>query len=227
MPRLVVVTGIWRSGTTLMSCMLRWALPECMWWNHEISALDQEVASTFATMLPEARRGGQSIVITKDPRDIHKIDEIRSMYGADNVVFIAMIRDPRGALLSKHDACPERGYFMDGARYLEAAEAVEQLKGGNFVIPSYERLICEPAEVQRNISVFGQILFQRRFEDFHEMSDEIGEGYLGAMHGLRSLSTETISRHVQEKNRARLADQFRRYPKLAHYAKLWYGDTWP
>ena len=51
-------------------------------------------------------------MLTKRPSDIFLIDDIRRYYAdrAASVVFVAMYRDPRAVLTSRHKARPDRYY---------------------------------------------------------------------------------------------------------------------
>src|SRR4029453_17515837 len=89
--RRVHIVGCHRSGTTLLA--------QLMWYGFRFSGRAEHEASLFAPI-----PGGFATYLSKNPPDTIRIDRV---FVRDPELFvIAMIRDPRDVITSRHPAKP-------------------------------------------------------------------------------------------------------------------------
>jgi hypothetical protein len=186
-----MVTGFPRSGTTLLYCMLRYAVDGYEFLLREV---------------PELRQG----FITKSPTAVFSIAPAHGSH------CIVMLRDPRALLTSQHEGekFREQGYFISAHSHLSSSskgvcewwEAIKKLVGA--LIIRYEELLEDPRRIQQVIAERFGLRYRdmRYFEDFHKESH--GEVFETAMNGLRPLMRRT------RLNERRIDEQFRTYPEL-------------
>jgi hypothetical protein len=188
---MILVTGFPRSGTTLLYCMLRYAVQ-----GYEF--LERE--------LPQLKEG----CITKSPSgvfDLHPRNGNRC---------IVMLRDPRALLTSKHNGEKFRncGYFLSAHSHLGSAKkglcewwtAIKKLSGALLV--RYEDLITCPRDIQHDIGARFGLTYKpdHWFEDFHR--EPYGELFETAMNGRRPIQPRTTF------DERRIREQFDAYPEL-------------
>lgn len=184
---MILVTGFPRAGTTLLYCMLDYAV---------------EGYTFFSREVPELIEGA----ITKSPLGAFSVK--------DGSRCIVMIRDPRYLLTSRHAAQKFRnaGYFLSAhssasdARYglCEWWQAIKALNGR---IVRYEDLVSNPRAVQDELGrVFG-LRYRESFADFHRGKD-YGEYWTTAMGGTRPVAARA------DYDVARVSEQFSSHPEL-------------
>lgn len=186
----MLVTGFPRSGTTLMYCMLRYAVDG---WRFR----------SWETWVP---RAGFILKSVSAPIEA----PWNLLDGA-----LVMLRDPREMLCSVYDFGPYKGQpFMSAHSTLDNAsqglcerwEALRSIVDAYYV--RYEDLVTEPRRIQAELADRYGLKYRegRWFDEFHR--EPHGEHWEGAMNGRRPLAR---SRHLDPQ---RLADQFGKFPEL-------------
>lgn len=144
----VVVTGAWRSGTTLLFMLMPQAF-------HEVSALETE-SDALDTELPQA-----SWRISKRPNDIHRHAEIHNQMGA-HLVYLQ--RDPRDCIVSWR---PERSdywlSFPEWARNWLFSMAADRHE--RFHRIRYEDLVTQPDAVQNRLATATGMTIRTKFTE--------------------------------------------------------------
>ena len=180
----IMVTGFPRAGTTLLYCMLRYA----------VRGYNFDDAEHWRP------RAGY---IRKSPRAVfHQMDGRRC---------IAVVRDPRAILTSSHPAFPG-DYFVyahscanDSDRGLcEWWTAIQRLQP---YIVRYEALTVQPDRVQEELGRTYALDYDAKFSEFRR--GRFGEYWERALGGVRELTPRSVSRdHPQ------IRAQFAAFPEL-------------
>lgn len=188
----LLITGIPRSGTTLLYCMLRYTIDGYRFHNSE--------------------RGGIS------PGHITKLP--KAVFGISNPSrTIAVIRDPKAVLTSVHKAekFDGKGYFVSAHSCVNDTRGLceywQAIKKHKPHLVRYEDLISRPREIQAELgTVFGLPYKPGRwFDEFYK--EPHGSGWETAMNGLRPLKRRDLRKHA-----ARIHQQFSAYPELYEVA---------
>ncbi len=140
----VVICGFPRSGTTLLNSMLAACFPEAKVFEEELRALSAA-----------QKRRNHSLLISKQPADLFRIDQIRDYYRGRkaSVKFLVTYRDPRAVLCSKWG--DEAEYYMSPSRWRRFYEAFASLKPSeDLSFVNYEELVESPDSF---IPVFARI----------------------------------------------------------------------
>ena len=154
MTRRVHIVGCRRSGTTLMM--------ELLWYAYRFSGRHEHETSVFEPVPKE-----QTLYLSKKPPDT---THIRRVFLADEQLhLIAMLRDPRAVMASKHPSRPEV-YFSDYHRWRAYVQALRPLQGHRrFLLVRYEDLVTDPTALQAEIAQkFPFLERQRTFTQFPE-----------------------------------------------------------
>jgi hypothetical protein len=200
----VVVCGVPRSGTTLFQLMLEGCVAGVGVCGRERRALE----------LAECGRRSHAILMSKRPKDLFLIPEIRAFY-ADRgvrVQFVVLQRDPRSVLTSKHFSRPGEYYLsVDEWRHYYAHG--EWCRGAADVLSvRYEDLIRHPEEVQQRVLEFTGWEARWSFRDFVK---HVPRGFDGrALNELRELDESRLRGWSVEEHRERLAEVLRELPEL-------------
>lgn len=155
--RRVHVVGCQRSGTTLMM--------ELLWSSFEFSGRAEHEISLFQPVPP-----GETLYLTKKPPDTIRLEPA---FLADEELFvIAMQRDPRSVVSSRHPSRPNV-YFSGFRRWRDCAVAIERLQDHpRYLVVRYEDLVTDPDRVQAEIARRFPFLRQRgRFSDYPRGAD--------------------------------------------------------
>jgi hypothetical protein len=190
----VVMCGFPRSGTTLCQLMAQSCVSDLTCFPREVCGLD---AAQFAPRRHE-------IMLTKRPRDVFLIPEIREFYRnrEANVRFILITRDPRAILTSKHPAKPDQ-YFIP----VEFWRAIYEhwcwsALWDDTDIVRYEELVRDPDEVQRRLTELIGWNVHHPFSDFYSVAQP--DFNTRPLNGLRPPDPENIDRWRQPKYRQKI-----------------------
>ena len=176
--RRIHIVGCYRSGTTL--------LMELMWRSYAFSGRAGHEASLLE--LPPA---GETLYLSKKPPDTTRIE--RAFRCDDETFVIAMLRDPRAVLASRHESRPEV-YFRGFRHWRECAQAIRRLQNHpRFQKARFEDLVTDPDRVQKTIEGrFGFLERRARFSDYPE-GVEAGEWARRSLGGVRCLDPSRIA----------------------------------
>ena len=159
---------------------------ELMWQSFEFSGRGEHELSVFEPM-----PAGETLYLTKKPPDTPRIHRI---FHADrNLHVIAMLRDPRAVITSRHESKPDV-YFAGYLRWREYVDAIERLRGHpRFVMIRYEDLLPDPDAVQEHISKQFPFLSEKcSFSTFPE-SANVPHKAAQSLNGVRPFDTSRIN----------------------------------
>ncbi|ETX28902.1 hypothetical protein [Roseivivax isoporae] len=220
MDRHILIAGQGRAGTTLFYNMLRQTLQ-----GFRLPA--REVPAAGYVALPGS-------YVTKRPLDIFDIPGILKLNdNQKRVDLIVSLRDPRDLLTSRHASVPDdyfchadRTYFVppDGSapmltnpgliptHHAIAEVAMSGVFPQGVFLLKYERLVADPEAMQAQLARDLGLEFEGRFSDFHKA--EIPADLQRALNGVRPVQRTEIPRWQRPEHRARIIDQFTRFPEL-------------
>lgn len=194
--RNICIFGFPRSGSTMFYNMLRSSVRDYNFTNRELSAV-------------HAFRDKPWPIITKFPSDCFYRDEIRDI--DPDVLFMAMIRDPRDVLCSKHQTTGEeykvswdRTIFgkpspnrfkaqMRPGRYRSHWGLIDwyaQIKASGALRIMYEPLVINPGGIQLILHKHLGLNFHADMSDFYRT--EIPPGLSKQLNGVRPLDPSRI-----------------------------------
>ncbi len=202
MRRRLHVVGCQRSGTTLMM--------ELLWSCFRFGGrCDHE--QTLFEPIPD----GDGIYLTKKPPDT---DLIGAVFADDDELFvIAMLRDPRAVITSRHAQKPDV-YFRSFHRWLRHAEAIERWRDHpRYHVIRYESLLRDPAAEQTRLHQHFDFLERTAsFIDYpHDMV--VGDVPSASLSGVRPFDTSRID--GWREHLPRVKGQLRQFPELAEAVK--------
>jgi len=187
----IVVTGIPRSGTTLLYQMIR-NCTTARTWPIEISALTPEVINA---------KGNP--VVSKDPNDLLASKRIERIY--KNIHFIATWRDPREVLASKLHG----RYWVEPEDYLTWYNQIEKNRDNEkFTIIKFIELIDNPERIEETVRKHG-ITITHPFREYYKYAPE------GEFSGIaRPLDRTTLKKWQKPENIERIRRALEEYPIL-------------
>ncbi len=206
------VVGCHRSGTTLMTELLG-------------NCFDIDGRADHEQGLWEPIPDGHRVYLTKKPPDTVRIHRVFLM--DPELYVIAMIRDPRGVITSRHDSKPGVYFssFWRWERYLEAIAALENHP--RYLTVRYEDLVDDPDAVQDRVArAFPFLHMTGRFSRFPEGA-EVHERARVSLNGVRSVDRTSLGRWRQELPRVK--GELIRHPEMNQWlVRLGYeaDDTW-
>ena len=198
----IVIAGYPRSGSTMLTNMLRSTVTNFKFFDSEMKAL--------------AVPPNSGNVITKRPWDISVADTIALRI--PDVRFLVCVRDPRSVITSKHYQAPDeyKVSWDKAIRYVHPDGKIDYMEGliywddhiRKVPRPTYmffENLISRPQlEQQRLQKLFGFQYNGKRFADFWE--SEIPERLSVQLNGIRPLDVDR--KDSWRKNPERVIEQF-------------------
>ncbi|MEY2726401.1 MAG: hypothetical protein RLZZ458_2268 [Planctomycetota bacterium] len=200
----VVVCGFPRSGTTLFQLMLEGCVAGISGRGRERRALE----------LAECGRRSHAILLTKRPKDLFLIPEIRAFYAAwgVRVQFIVLHRDPRAILTSKHFSRPQE-YYLSTEEWRHYYSHWDWCRGAADVLSiCYEDLILQTEAVQQRVLEFTGWEARWKFRDFVR---HVPQGFDGrALNALRELDDSRLQAWRADEHRLRLMEVLRELPEL-------------
>lgn len=176
MQRIHVVGVSPRSGTTLLA--------ECMITCFEIDAFEKHESPICA------HRRDVAVYLTKKPDDIHVVGPRLRI--DRNLHVIALMRDPRDIVVSKHHQDPDV-YWAPLRIWKSRIGIVRRLSHQKrFMLIRYEDLVREPDAVQESLTVRMPFLEKKApFSAFHALATPSRKS-LDALGGLRAINPESI-----------------------------------
>ena len=219
MDRHLLIAGQGRAGSTLFYSMLQ----------HTLRGFHMPESESPA--LPWLGRPGS--VCTKRPFDIFDLPRIvQTAQGRKRLDLIITLRDPRDILTSRHPAVPDDYFYgadrcyriypdraptLDAPGFLPIQKAImDAARSGEFpqgiFYLKYEDLVAQPEAIQQALAQSFDLEFESAFRDFHHRaaSFELDR----AMNGTRALDTTRQAKWRAPEHRARIVDQFTRFPVL-------------
>jgi len=201
----IVILGQSRSGTTLFYSLLRDNVLNYKFYETELSAKSVDK--------------GIDNVVTKRCLDVFETIKLEPK---ERYRFIAMIRDPRSVLTSKHTSVPT-DYFCDWDLQYQVSEnrVVKRIPGyipiynalrtlKDVLLVRYEDMILYPEELQRGLSTIFGFEYSGSFRDYG-IKDQPDHFKL-ALNGVRPLDNSGFN--SWRKHPDRIKDQFNRCPQL-------------
>lgn len=178
MTRRVHIVGCRRSGTTLMM--------ELLWYAYPFTGRAEHEQSVFVPPPP-----GQTLYLSKKPPDTLHIETV---FRADeNLYLIAMLRDPRAVMTSRHPSRPDV-YFSDYVRWARYVEALRAFDGHpRFLQIRFEDLVQDPAGTQSRVEQRLPWLARKRAFTDYPQGAEVGERASRSLGGLRPFDAQRIS----------------------------------
>lgn len=176
MERIHIVGAGPRTGTTLLA--------ECMRACFEIDAYEPHEASLCK------HKKNVDIYLTKNPADLNLVGP--RLLIDRHLHVLAMIRDPRDVMVSKHGSDPSR-YWAPLRIWKRHAGIIQRLRAHRrFVLIRYETLVSEPNSVQEMLISRMSFLRQKgRFSEFHQVASPTAQS-LAAMGSLRPFDRASI-----------------------------------
>ncbi|MFP6817048.1 MAG: sulfotransferase [Pseudomonadales bacterium] len=193
----VHIVGCRRSGTTLMM--------ELMWQSYAFSGRHEHEISVFEPTPP-----GETLYLTKKPSDTLRIHRV---FRADpNLYLIAMLRDPRAVVTSRHENKPD-AYFAGYLRWREYIDAIERLVDHpRFILIRYEDLLNNPDAAQARISEQFSFLSELRKFSMYPEGAEVPDVAAQSLNGVRPFDTSRID--AWRAHLPRVNGQLRDHPNM-------------
>lgn len=200
----VVVCGFPRSGTTLFQLMIESCVAGIKTFGRERRALE------FA----KYGRRTHACVMTKRPKDIFLIQELRDFYASHpaEVQFIVMHRDPRAVLTSVHFSRPGE-YFVTTNQWQHIYRHWKwAFKADDVLSIRYEDVVRGTDVVESRFVKQTGWSVSRPFRDFHS---NVPIGFDGrALNGLRELDESNVLRWRDSRHRDRMRALLQELPEL-------------
>jgi hypothetical protein len=199
----LVICGFPRSGSTLLQVMIEHCLSGAKVFSRETRGL---------RMAHYALRN-RAVMITKRPRDIFWMDDIRAFYARQRAKarFVLTVRDPRAVLTSYHRGWEARGYYLTPTQWRAHYEHYRYARQfDDTVLVEYADLVCDPREIQQRLSEFAGCAIARPFDQFHLVAsrDRI------ALNGLRPLDKSSIDKWRDPTSRDHIRRLLQEIPDL-------------
>ncbi len=148
-------------------------------------------------------RRNVGIYLTKNPVDLHIVGP--RLLIDRHLHVIAMLRDPRDVIVSRHPLDPDR-YWAPLRFWKRHVQVIRRLmRHPRFIVVRYEYLVQRPNAVQEDLESRMPFLRRRlRFSEYHEVARPSAQS-LAAMGSLRPMDGSTIGNW--RNHRARVAGQ--------------------
>lgn len=195
------VVGCRRSGTTLMAELLG----SCF----SIDGRVDHEQSLWET----SPRMDKSILLTKKPPDTLYMN--RALRLDPELYAVAMVRDPRSVITSRHYARPD-DYFCSFWRWeMYMRVIMKAADHPRYLVIRYEDLVRDPDTVQSQISEHFPFLEQTcKFSQFPEGA-AVHEHARGSMNGLRNVDQQSLTKWQQ--HLPRVKGELLRHPSLSDW----------
>ena len=220
LPPNIVITGCFRSGTTLLYLLFPHAFEDVIVSGEESDALE--------TLLPARYKWR----VSKRPNDIHRV---RVIHEKLDPYFIYTIRDPRDCIVSWKDA--KNDYHLSYNEWQRNLLFAESSKSPKMIFVKFENLILHPNEAQTYLMTRIDGLKKRfdlsecyKYADpnspvAHQLTHDSGSTRNGRT--IRRMDPSVIGSWVYDKERIR--EQLAKFPELqAALEKYGYeeDDSW-
>lgn len=200
----VVICGFPRSGTTLLQLMMESAIPGIRTFGRERRGL--EVA--------RCGRRDNAVVLTKRPKDIYLVDELRAFYSSHpaEVRFIAVSRDPRSILTSRHFSNPSRYYVAPTAWRYAFQHWRWACQSDDVLSITYEALMHDPDTAEHQVLRHTGLVATRPFREFPQhIPDQFDDRPLN---GVRQLDPQNSHRWKDPEHEPRIREILQAIPEL-------------
>jgi hypothetical protein len=193
------ITGAPRSGTTLMLALM-------------LTCFDIDGGVPREQRIWRGVPKGRRIVCTKRPGDERVASALVHLDPSLHV--ICMLRDPRDAIVSIHNAKPD-AYWSNLRAWRDSAHAIERYRRHpRFHVVHYDALAADPDGVQAKLAAAMPFLRQIcPFSRYHE-AVQVGDAqWLRAMRSIRPISRENVG--AWRRHLPRLKGQLLRHGDIA------------
>jgi hypothetical protein len=200
----LVICGFPRSGTTLFQLIIESCVDGIKTFGRERRALE----------IAKYGRRTHSRVMTKRPKDIFLLPELRNFYASHhaNVRFILMSRDPRAILTSVHFSNPS-DYFVSADQWRHIYRHWKwSVSAADVLTVRYEDLITIPEMTEHQVAQLTGWPLTRPFRDFYNFVPSEFDGR--ALNGLRALDETNLRRWQDESHRQRIIALLQELPEL-------------
>jgi len=220
LPPNILITGSFRSGTTLLYLLFPHAFENVI--------ISGEESDAFETLLPAKHRWR----VSKRPNDIHRV---RVIHKKLNPYFIYMIRDPRDCIISWKAVKDD--YHLSYNEWQRNLLFAESSKSPKMIFIKFEDLILHPNETQTYLMT-RIVGLEKRFDlsesskyadpnspVAHQLTNDSGPTINGRT--IRPMDPAAIRSWVYDKERIR--EQLAKFPEIqAALEKYGYekDDTW-
>ncbi|MGQ0742391.1 MAG: sulfotransferase family protein [Alphaproteobacteria bacterium] len=172
------ITGAPRSGTTLMLALM-------------LTCFEIDGGVAHERRIWRAVPKGKRIVCTKRPGDERISGWLVALDPRLHV--ICMLRDPRDAVVSVHNASPSM-YWSNLHAWRESARAIMRARGKpRLHVVRYDELAINPDAVQARLALEMPFLKPKLpFSQFHEAAQMGDTQWLRAMRSIRAVSAENV-----------------------------------
>lgn len=194
------VVGARRSGTTLVAELVG----NCF----DIDGRIDHEQSLWVPM-PEQWR----VLLTKKPPDTMHMK--RAFLADENLYAIAVVRDPRAVITSRHYGRPNE-YFCSFWRWEQYVQMIMSMQDHpRYLVLRYEDLVAQPDEEQRRIAERFDFLTQTcAFSRFPEGA-EVHEHAQGSLNGLRSVDQASLTKWRE--HLPRIKGELLKHPNLSDW----------
>lgn len=191
----VHIVGCPRSGTTLMTELMRYA--------YQFAGAADHEQTLFAPIPADL-----SPYLSKKPADTIRIGH--AFEKDENLHVIALIRDPRAVITSKHWSHPDM-YFVGFARWRHYADVIARYQNHpRYLLIRYEDLLHDPDGQQQRVNQHLPFLQQERvFSAYPEGVESLHNHAEKALGGVRPFDTSRINawqEHLGRIKREQLAN---------------------
>jgi hypothetical protein len=210
----IVITGSWRSGTTLLYLYFPVAFHDAVISGSESPALDTLLPASFTWR------------VSKSPNDIHRVREIREVL---DPWIIYMLRDPRDCIVSWKPG--KNDYHLAFNEWLRNLLFAKSYRGDKLIFVRFEQFVSESAIVQAHLAQDIGLLVKMPFAKCHlhvppsPIQNQLARGGTGAT--IRPLDPSVIGSWRRDK--ARVRQQLEQFLEL-QAALEWLGyekdDEW-
>lgn len=220
LPPNIVITGSFRSGTTLLMLLFPHAFRDVTIHNGEVSALQIQLSASYKWR------------VSKLPNDIHNV---RVLYKRFDPYIIYMVRDPRDCIVSWKEKKNDYHLFYD--EWQRNMLFAESSKSSKLIFIKFEKLILQPEEVetyllerieglekQRDLAKSYKYM-DRKNPFVHQLTHDSGPNRSGDT--IRPLAPSVIGSWKHDKPRIR--NQLAKFPEMqAALEKYGYeeDDSW-
>ena len=131
--------------------------------------------------------------LSKKPSDAVRLEKVAQ---ADQDLYvIAMVRDPRSVITSKHWSSKAEDYFVGFSRWRETMKAIHSLRPKHrCLLVRYEDLINDPQSIQRMLELRFRFLKRKNsFCSFATEAKSVPEHSVAAMNGVRGFESSRIT----------------------------------
>jgi hypothetical protein len=159
---------------------------ELMWQSYEFSGRHEHEISVFEPIPP-----GETLYLTKKPPDTRRL---RRVFEADpNLYVIAMLRDPRAVITSRHESRLDV-YFAGYLRWREYIDAIERLRDHpRFIVIRYEDLVMDPDAAQSRIGERFPFLQEKRKFSVYPKGADVPEVAAQSLNGVRPFDPSRVN----------------------------------